>query len=342
MDFRDTPEYHGGREIILNAVLIGISTIIYGLRLIVRTRMTKSLGLDDALAGIAYLLLLGLSILDIHDISFGSGAHIKYVPEDLLSKFRISITIQMLLYFWGMAMARFAILAFIARLVHDRSIIVLSWMVAIVILAQTIAAFVYKLTECGPAGDILKPIDQAGIHCAGIAANDQMLVGHGIVGVAIDMILLFLPIWVIFTKMMWSRKTLHIIIVLSVGLFAVATGIIRVALMETRNISADITFQMPSVGIWTDIEGHVGLWCGCFPALQPLLRIMPGKLKLISTMNPSTNQLEKTNFNNTTKKNLQGGGEHDNEEDSESQRAIVSMEMTDHEREMGGRDVSHA
>src|SRR5688572_15079532 len=32
------------------------------------------------------------------------------------------------------------------------------------------------------------------------------------------------------------------------------------------------TYSMSTIGLWTDLEGHVGLWCGCFPAFQPILR----------------------------------------------------------------------
>lgn len=55
MDFNDTPNYRGHTEIGLSAWLIGFSTLFYGLRLVVRVSMTKSPGLDDGIAGIAYV-----------------------------------------------------------------------------------------------------------------------------------------------------------------------------------------------------------------------------------------------------------------------------------------------
>jgi hypothetical protein len=54
-DFRDAPDYKGQTEVIVNSTLIGLSALFLGLRLYVRTFMTKSLGLDDAVAGLAFV-----------------------------------------------------------------------------------------------------------------------------------------------------------------------------------------------------------------------------------------------------------------------------------------------
>lgn len=46
---------------------------------------------------------------------------------------------------------------------------------------------------------------------------------------------------------------------------------------------------MARVTPWTVLEIHLGLWCGSFPALQPMLRLVSFKLNLRSRLE-STNQ----------------------------------------------------
>lgn len=41
---------------------------------------------------------------------------------------------------------------------------------------------------------------------------------------------------------------------------------------------------MATIGVWTDLESHVGFWCGCFPSLQPIIRIVAFKLGLRSAL----------------------------------------------------------
>ncbi|KAI1443473.1 hypothetical protein F5Y02DRAFT_428624 [Annulohypoxylon stygium] len=328
MDFSNTPDYHGSREIGLNAWLIAFSTLFYGLRLYVRMAMTKSPGLDDWIAGMAYNLLLFQSMTDIHAVSFGSGTHQDYIPLDLLNEFFKTLIIQTLIYFWAVALRDLG------------SITIISWTVAVTIIAQTLGAFIYKLTECHLPEDILRyenPADPPHGECVGVAEQNKMMVGHGITGIVVDAILLFLPIWVICTKMMWTKKTLQIVLVLSVGIFAVATGIIRVVLIKTKTFVPDVTYEMPSLGIWTNLEGHVGLWCGCFPALQPILRKVPGKL--CGTTNGS-GQPNKMAGPNVTQVTYERSVEYRHEMDNESQRGIVSAEMGVEDRPMRNQNTS--
>src|SRR5690348_5685448 len=42
---------------------------------------------------------------------------------------------------------------------------------------------------------------------------------------------------------------------------------------------------MTTIGVWTDLESHAGFWCGCFPSMQPIIRIIGFKLGFRSKLN---------------------------------------------------------
>jgi hypothetical protein len=70
-------------------------------------------------------------------------------------------------------------------------------------------------------------------------ATDIMMNMHAALGVIIDISLVALPVWVIHTKMMFSRRKFRVILIFTVGIFVIATGIVRFVLIRTTPFYID-------------------------------------------------------------------------------------------------------
>ncbi|KAH8588625.1 hypothetical protein B0O99DRAFT_356819 [Bisporella sp. PMI_857] len=341
--FYETSDYKGETQRALNAALIAISTVFIGLRLYVRFMMTKSPGLDDAIAFIAYLSCVTISALDIKAADWGSGAHLELIPENLLLKFFQSIVTQSLFYFWTAGVVRLAIAAFLPRLSKDKTYVILVYIVAGIISVQTIVCFFYKLFQCKPVKDLWLPPFTPGLNCVSTESNELMMNAHAIIGIIIDVALMALPIWVIYKNTIFSWKMLQVFLVFCVGIFAIVTGIVRLYFMKTMDFAVDSPYKMSTIGLWTDLEVHVGLWCGCFPALQPILRQISFKLgwrsKITSYGERSGKKTGATSGNtvvvsgNRFNKHgyIHNGSGIDMETDADSQKAIVSDDKDSYE-----------
>lgn len=66
-----------------------------------------------------------------------------------------------------------------------------------------------------------------------------MMVGHIAVGVIVDIILLFLPVWILYSKMLRSKRMTQAMLVFCVGALAVGLGITRLVI----NIILDFTID---------------------------------------------------------------------------------------------------
>ncbi|KAK9418293.1 hypothetical protein SUNI508_08254 [Seiridium unicorne] len=269
-DFSTTTDYQGFAQRDLNICLIVFSTVFVATRLYVRAFMTKGLGLDDAATVVAYLLLVVFSGLEIRTVGLGSGAHMYEIPGAFVPPFFAALTTQHLMYFWCVGLMRLAIVAFLLRLARDRIFKILTYATGGVIIVQTIVCFLFRLLECHKLSDLWLPPGSG--DCISKDSEAIMMWTHAGVGIAIDVALFCLPIWVVRSKMMNATKAVRVVLIFCVGIFATATGIIRLTIMARTDFSVDTTYKMATVAFWTDLEGHVGLWCACFPALQPLVR----------------------------------------------------------------------
>lgn len=73
---------------------------------------------------------------------------------------------------------------------------------------------------------------------------------------------------------------------------------INTLLTQPRHRTYNVTFA----AVWTNLEGHCGLWVACFPALQPLVRRWATRLGLRApgSKRSSTNRTNKPPSNTQT------------------------------------------
>jgi hypothetical protein len=139
------------------------------------------------------------------------------------------------------------------------------------------------LFECSYVPDLWNKQNPTA-HCLPPAKEAQLMYAHGAISIFFDFVLFIVPAWTIYTKMLWSTKTIKVIIIFSVALFVIITGIIRLSIIVTVDMATNTTFNIPRASLWTDLEGHVGLWVACFPTLQPLLRLISFKMGFTSNL----------------------------------------------------------
>lgn len=94
LDLSTTFGYRGNQQLILDAILIALSTIFVALRLYARCFMIRRPGIDDIIAVLALGALVALSAMEMHLVQFGSEAKIQYVSTTQLVGFLNALATQ--------------------------------------------------------------------------------------------------------------------------------------------------------------------------------------------------------------------------------------------------------
>ncbi|OLN82298.1 hypothetical protein CCHL11_10178 [Colletotrichum chlorophyti] len=280
------PDSAGHHIFNLNLALIIVSTILISLRLFVRKAIVKALGWDDLLATVAWGLCVTLSALEMDTTNYGTGAQMKDVPRPTLLEFFKRLSIMELVYFMASGAVRLSILIFLTRLSKHKMYRWTVYCLSLLVVVISLTGFFFVLTECSQIPDVFN-YGGSWRQCRDKRDEYRMMLAHAIISIFVDCMLVALPIWVVSSYVKMGVKAIQILLVFSLGIFAVVTGIVRFYIITTTNFNENTTYKMLKCAAWTDAELHVGLWVGCLPSLQPLLRHASFALGLRSRLDTS-------------------------------------------------------
>ncbi|MCJ1263338.1 hypothetical protein MMC22_003208 [Lobaria immixta] len=100
---------------------------------------------------------------------------------------------------------------------------------------------------------------------------NKLFVGYAVTDVLLDVIILYLPVYMIRTLHLPKRQKLILCAIFLLGSFVCVAGILRVALIYNGDgISAPISQYR--IVVWSTVELGVGILCACLPTYRPLLR----------------------------------------------------------------------
>ncbi|KAL8828811.1 MAG: hypothetical protein Q9191_002381 [Dirinaria sp. TL-2023a] len=172
------------------------------------------------------------------------------------------------------AFTKYSVLFFYWRLfkVHSRSLRIWIISVAVVATGWYVAAQLVVIFQCTPVNFYWNRKIQGG-HC--INSNLFFVIITAMLP-PLDATILALAVPVVWNLQVSRTKQFGIIFVLSVGLFDTIICIYRATIFHEID-PKDITWSDAIVGIWTNAEATVGVFCACLPTLVPLFHFCIGK-----------------------------------------------------------------
>ncbi|KAF9879167.1 integral membrane protein [Colletotrichum karsti] len=233
-----------------------LALLFVALRVYTRMSIVKVMGRDD--------------FVMVASVAFhGLGKHTLTIPEDDMVIMRKSSFFQSIISsIAGLALLKVSIGLSLLRLSrsvwYSRSL----WALIVFVSAYSIMAWMTFFFYCQPLegywNKLIKP------KCYPIT----LFIKFGLINTAFniftDVCFATLPVTIIWSLQMKLRTRIYLVIVLSLGYFAVAMGIIKSIYQIAYGKDMDKTFYQ-SIQFWEFLQLNLGIIAACAPSLKPLV-----------------------------------------------------------------------
>ncbi|KAK1451894.1 hypothetical protein CMEL01_06468 [Colletotrichum melonis] len=246
-----------------------LALLFVGLRVYTRAAIVKLMGRDDYVAIASVLCAMaGMTIFSVQSF-YGLGKHTLIIPAENMVIMRKSSFFQSIISsIAGLALLKVSIGLSLLRLSNGIWYSRCLWALIVFVSAYSFMAWMTFFFYCQPLEGYwdksLKP------KCYPIT----LFIKFGLINTAFniftDVCFATLPVSIIWMLQMKLRTRIYLIIVLSLGYFAVAMGVIKSVYQIAYGKDMDKTFYQ-SIQFWEFLQLNLGIIAACAPSLKPLV-----------------------------------------------------------------------
>lgn len=272
------PVTRGPALLIVEATILPLALIVLLMRLYVRIVLLKSIGWDDWLMVAASVFGSGVSICVVLASNlFGWDMHVwDVLPGDMVAGRKVSLAVQAL-FVLATSLAKVSILVSYLRFAPRNTWFRRWTQMSISVISVGNAVFLVVLfAQCTPLTSYWN-FARGPTDCLPEAPP---LMSQAVFTVLADFVVWVLPLPTLMRAQLPSAQRLALIILFSCGLFVVFGAIMRTYwIWVVVEGTYDVTWEGFHLWIWTAVEVHLGLICGCIPTLKALVKSWKSKRK---------------------------------------------------------------
>ncbi|KAF5872339.1 putative integral membrane family protein [Botrytis fragariae] len=263
-----------GRQIqILTVVTVGLffSWLSVGLRCYTRTIISRTFGSDD------YWILLGLagytavSVFAYLGVHYGIGVHAAQLTYDQLinaAKYQVIVELG---YILCTAIIKTSVGLLLLRITSVKTFYkYLIWISLAIVWIWTIVTFAISCVQCRPLKASWDPLTPGVCLEPRVIANFAYAISAETI--FFDWLFALLPIPMLWDIKMSLRLKCSIMVILSLGIVASASTIIRLKYLVAFLNVTDPLYSITPVFIWSTTEIALGIIAASTATLRPLLR----------------------------------------------------------------------
>ncbi|KAK2053307.1 integral membrane protein [Colletotrichum caudatum] len=264
-----------------SGVVTGLVILFMAMRLTAKFVKLSVWGADDTVAVVAFVVHIAVYSQTFYTLDVGLGRDIWALHDYQITNFLRVFFLLEFLYLVELPLIKASILFFLLRIFPGRGIRRWLWSVQFLNLLVCLAFVIVTLAQCRPFSYFWTGWD--GEH-EGMCINlSKLALFHVGFNIALDVVMLVLPITQVYKLKMDTRKKIGVIAMFQAGIFLTIASILRIKTLIAFSMSLNLTADCVDVSIWGYIETGVGVIVTCMPSAWQLLKVIPSKVMQLTT-----------------------------------------------------------